>query len=335
MQARFRDNRADWARNMDPTALLEVATISCPTPTSPMSSVSPPFAVNGGFDVSDSVRFVSIARDSPIENQRRYGIEATGQNTSTGRFRVHSPQEQARSLLTNDIPAASPGSTRNIAHSLKFGRDNKDTSQPYHSGVQQEVGAQPALHEKASTTGVLGDARSGGALPHRSASYKYTHKGNPGILDIADIEGAQPGEANLFLKATQRHTNPMSPEYRLATSPPRTSEIPKTRRAVTDSLDVTDIRVSDTRHQYGTPWTAEKKDCFMLLNRDRKAGLGKSDGKSAKSPVEEYPDVAGASPGTTRHCRLLKEFGRDSRNPLGTDLDTFIGGPSCPGVSGP
>jgi hypothetical protein len=207
-------------------------------------------------------------------------------------------------------------------HQKAFGNDDRETQQPFSPKVQGEIGANSSLSHRPSTTGLLGDCSLGGTLAHRSHSWRLANKRNAGALDTNDIEGAQPGEPNKFLQATNRHTNSMAPAYKLPTSPPRTPLLPKASGR--DSLRTSDIALeSDPRNLFGTGWTAERRDRFMNLNRDKQAGLegnSRPPGSAAHSVPDALEDVAGSKAGTTYRFRMMKQFGRDDRDPQGSDL---------------
>jgi hypothetical protein len=290
----------------------------------------PPFAVAGAFEIPSEVRFLPIASDPRIENQKRYGIVATGHACSTPRFQKHNATDCARTLHAHDILSSHAGTTRNYNYAHAFGRDGKPTQQPYSESIQSELGATPGLHHKPSTTGLLGDANLAGFLPHRSSSYQYSMKLNPGSLDTADIPGAQPGEPNKFLVQTKRHINPIVPAYVLPSSPPRSPS--HFKGSGRDSLSVKDINEEDARNQFGTGWNRERK-VKIKMNLDRSAGLEGPGKRSVAVGIPDFHDVTGNSPG-----RKSSRFGRDDRCPLGKDLATFTRGVAgeglYPGVTG-
>jgi hypothetical protein len=259
----------------------------------------------------------------------------TGHVCSTKRFKIHTPRESERQIHVHDIQATSPGTTRNYQHSHKFGVDGKDTEHPYNASIQHSLGAQPGLHHRPSTTGLLGDASLGGNLAHRSPSWRLMNKGNASSLSTDDIEGAQPGEPNRFLQVTKRHLNPMVPQYTLPKTPPRTEVTVKASGR--DFMQIHDINNSDKRNLFGTGWTAERRERLMGLQKDRKTGLEGKGMALNDAGIPDFTDVPGTGPDTTHRMRMARQFGCDDRNPvnpLGHELLSLTRGNHCPGVSG-
>jgi hypothetical protein len=174
-------------------------------------------------------------------------------------------------MYTTDIEATSPGSIRDMMHSQRYGSDNRDTQQPYSPHVQRAIGAQPALYEVPSSVGLLGDARLGASLPHRSSSYKFYVNQEKNPLRVDDIEGAQPRQLSRFLNSTNRHTNNLMPAYNLPAAP-KAVGIPSVKASGRNSLEVRDIQLhSDPRNLFGTQsaWAdAFKRDGIVRLKRN-------------------------------------------------------------------
>jgi hypothetical protein len=161
------------------------------------------------------------------------------------------------------------------------------------------------------------------------------NKGNASSLTTEDIEGAQPGESNKFLQVTKRHLNPMTPQYTLPKTLPRTEVTVKASGR--DTMKIKDINNSDERNLFGTGWTAERRELLMSLQKDRKTGLEGKGMPLNDAGIPDFTDIAGTGPDTTHRMRMMQQFGCDDRNPvnpLGHDLLNITRGKSCPGVSG-